>query len=103
MTEVLFTLELEELCECARLPRSTLLEIIEVGIVEPQERRGETWLFAAEAVIVVRRAARLQRELELDWPAIALALRLLDEVEALRAENERLRRRLSRYEENGEP
>lgn len=99
MTEVLFTLEFEELCECARLPRSTLLEIIEVGIVEPQERRGETWLFAAESVIVVRRAARLQRELELDWPAIALTMSLLDEVEALRSENERLRLRLSRFEE----
>lgn len=103
MTEVLFTLELEELCECARLSRATLLEIIEVGIVEPQERRGETWLFGAEAVIAVRRAARLQRELELDWPAIALAMSLLEEVEALRSENERLRLRLSRYEENGEP
>lgn len=99
MTEVLLPLELEELCECVRLPRATLLEIVEVGIVEPQERRGETWLFAAESLLVVRRAARLQREFELDWPAIALAMRLLDELEELRAENARLRQRLGRYEE----
>ncbi|MFD2407206.1 chaperone modulator CbpM [Azorhizophilus paspali] len=42
---------------------------------------------------------RLQRELELDWQAVAVALDLLDEVGRLRAENENLRRRLLRFVE----
>ncbi|SDI04633.1 chaperone modulatory protein CbpM [Pseudomonas panipatensis] len=100
MAHVLLTLELDELCESARLPREVLLEIVDVGIVEPRERRGDTWLFDAAALTLVRRAARLQREFELDWPGIALAMRLLDEVEQLRAENRQLRQRLARYLED---
>lgn len=100
MSEILLSLELEELCEGARLPRETLLEIVEVGIVEPLERRGDTWLFSVESLTLVRRAVRLQREFEVDWPGTALALRLLDEVEQLRSENARLRQRLARYEED---
>lgn len=100
MSEFLLTLELEELCESARLPREVLLEIVEVGIVEPLERRGDQWLFSVESLTLVRRAVRLHREFELDWPGIAVALRLLDEVELLRSENARLRQRLSRYEED---
>ncbi|MEL7936670.1 chaperone modulator CbpM [Pseudomonas delhiensis] len=100
MSEILLSLELEELCESARLPRETLLEIVEVGIVEPLERRGDTWLFSVESLTLVRRAVRLRREFEVDWPGIALALRLLDEVEQLRTDNARLRQRLARYEED---
>ncbi|KAF1065399.1 MAG: Chaperone modulatory protein CbpM [Pseudomonas citronellolis] len=46
---------------------------------------------------MVRRAARLRREFELDWHGIALAMRLFDEVEQLRSENRYLRQRLARY------
>lgn len=73
-----------------------LVEIVEVGIVEPREQRAGHWVFDYQAVSVVRRAVRLRREFELDWPGIALALRLLDEVEELRAENRYLRQRLAR-------
>ena len=38
--------------------------------------------------------------MELDWPGIALALRLLDEVDELRAENRYLRQRLARLLED---
>ncbi|WP_309137207.1 chaperone modulator CbpM, partial [Escherichia coli] len=41
--------------------------------------------------------SRLQRELELDWQAVALVLDLLSEVEQLKDENHSLRSRLERF------
>ncbi|MFD1692657.1 chaperone modulator CbpM [Azotobacter chroococcum] len=57
------------------------------------------WRFEPAALDRLRQALRLQRQLELDWPAVAVALDLLDEVARLRAENESLRRRLLRFME----
>ena len=42
-----------------------------------------------------KRACRLQRDLELDWPAVALALELIEELQRLRDENQRLQRQLA--------
>lgn len=86
----------EEFCHDLRVERRVLVELVEVGILTPAER--EPWRFDMEALIIARRALRLQRELELDWPGIAVALNLLDEVEQLRRENHNLRRRLQRFE-----
>jgi chaperone modulatory protein CbpM len=99
MAHILLTLELDELCESALAARGAAGNRRRRH-VEPRERRGDTWLFDAAALTLVRRAARLQREFELDWPGIALAMRLLDEVEQLRAENRQLRQRLARYLED---
>jgi chaperone modulatory protein CbpM len=96
MTTTVMLVDLDELCQSVNLPRDVLVEIVEVGIVEPREQRAGHWVFDYQAVSVVRRAVRLRREFELDWPGIALALRLLDEVDELRAENRYLRQRLAR-------
>jgi chaperone modulatory protein CbpM len=45
---------------------------------------------------LAKRAAKLRRDLELEWEGVALALDLLDEVKQLRAENRMLRQRLGR-------
>ena len=100
MTTTVMVVDLDELCQSVNLPRDVLVEIVEVGIVEPCEQPGGRWVFDYQAVGVVRRAVRLRREFELDWPGIALALRLLDEVDALRAENRYLRQRLARLLED---
>jgi chaperone modulatory protein CbpM len=88
---------LEEFCELAELPADCLIEIVEQGILEPSGETPDEWLFDAAALTVARRAARLQRDLDIDWAGIALALSLLDELEQLRAENAMLRRRLGRF------
>jgi len=46
----------------------------------------------------IARATRLRRDLEINWEGVALALELLDEVQALRRENHALLRRLKRFE-----
>lgn len=100
MTTTVMVVDLDELCQSVNLPRDVVVEIVEVGIVEPRELRSDRWVFDYAAVSVVRRAVRLRREFELDWPGIALALRLLDEVDTLRAENRYLRQRLARLLED---
>ncbi|MEX6504466.1 chaperone modulator CbpM [Pseudomonas zhanjiangensis] len=90
----------DEFCRLAELPEECLVEIVEQGIIEPSGDTPEQWLFDAAALDIARRAARLQRDLEIDWAGIALALNLLEELDELRAENRMLRQRLSRFVED---
>lgn len=88
---------MEEFCELAGLPADCLIEIVEQGIIEPSGYGPQDWLFDLTALTAAKRAARLQRDLEIDWPGIALALSLLDELEQVRAENRMLKQRLGRF------
>lgn len=90
------TLTLRELSHRVALPETTVTEIVELGIVEPAVV-DDDWHFDEQVIMVVTRAARLHRDLHIDWSGVALALELLDEVESLRLENERLRQRLARF------
>jgi chaperone modulatory protein CbpM len=47
-------------------------------------------------LVLAKRAAKLRRDLELEWEGVALALDLLEEVQQLRAENRMLKQRLAR-------
>ncbi len=47
--------------------------------------------------MIVTRAARLHRDLAMDWSGVALALELSEENRRLRRENAALRRRLERF------
>lgn len=96
-TTLTVQLTLEECCQLVEVPAASLIEIVEHGILEPGGGSPEFWRFDTAALGRLRQALRLQRELELDWQAVAVALDLLDEVGRLRAENEQLRRRLQRF------
>lgn len=98
-SSLIVQLNIHEFCQCVELPQASLLEIVENGIIQPSGAAPEQWLFDATALATARRALRLQRELDIEWAGIALALQLLDELEQLRAENSQLRSRLSRFEE----
>ncbi|WP_397450139.1 chaperone modulator CbpM [Pseudomonas sp. NA-150] len=90
-------LDMKEFCQVTDMPAAFVIEIVEHGILQPQGLQPDNWLFDAHALAVARKAAKLQRDLELEWQGVALALELLDEVETLRAENRMLRQRLSRF------
>jgi len=94
MNEHVYKLTLTEVTLSVRLPVETIITIVDHGIVEPSGRLPEEWLFAPHMLETMRRASRLQHDLELDWVAIALALELLDKLRDSRAENRRLRQRL---------
>lgn len=96
-TSLLLQLTLEECCQRLELPEDILIEIVEYGIVEPDGKAPAEWRFDTAALSRLRQARRLQRELELDWAAVAVTLDLLGEVERLRTENDSLKRRLLRF------
>jgi chaperone modulatory protein CbpM len=94
---VVVELDMKQFCQVSDIPAAYVIEIVEHGILEPQGLKPDEWLFDDHALITARRAARLQRELELEWEGVALALDLLDELEHVRAENRMLRQRLGRF------
>ena len=90
-------LDMKQFCQASDMPAAYVIEIVEHGILDPQGCKPDEWLFDDHALITARRAARLQRELELEWEGVALALDLLDELDQVRAENRMLRQQLARF------
>lgn len=90
-------LNMTQFCQTADMPAAYVIEIVEHGILEPQGKRPDDWLFDANALPVARRAAKLRNDLALEWGGVALALDLLGELEHMRAENRMLRQRLGRF------
>ncbi|MBS0908124.1 chaperone modulator CbpM [Tatumella sp. JGM118] len=97
MSHVTITFTVTEFCLHTGLSRPELTEIIGLGVLEPQGDVSEQWLFDDESLALCLRAQRLRRELELDWPGIAVTLSLLDEIERLNSENRQLHQRLQRF------
>lgn len=97
MANVKVTFTITEFCLHTGVTESELAEVVGLGVIQPRDLTVDDWLFDDGAVAAFNRAQRLQRELALDWPGIAVALTLLDEIEQLRRENAQLRHRLERF------
>tara|TARA_R110001599_G_scaffold353884_2_gene602347 strand:- start:31917 stop:32231 length:315 start_codon:yes stop_codon:yes gene_type:complete len=95
MSETGSYLTLTEVTRSVRLSADTIVTIVDCGIVEPRGEQPNQWLFEPQMVALMQRACRLQRDLELDWPAVALAMDLIEDLQRLRNENQRLRRQLA--------
>jgi chaperone modulatory protein CbpM len=89
-------LDMAQFCEATDLPAVYVIEIVEHGILEPQGAQPQDWRFNDYELLLAKRAAKLRRDLELEWEGVALALDLLEEVQQLRAENQMLKQRLAR-------
>lgn len=83
-----------ELAECSGLPESLLRELVDYGALTPAD--PQAGLFSSECVVSVRTAARLRNDLELETPALALVLSLLDRLHRLDSEVRHLNAQLSR-------
>ncbi|MGK0602391.1 chaperone modulator CbpM [Yokenella regensburgei] len=97
MTKVTVTFTVTEFCVHTGVSEEELNEIVGLGVIEPAQNQAERWLFDDRAVSIVHRALRLRRELELDWPGIAVAMTLLEENAQLVKENRLLHQRLARF------
>lgn len=62
-----------------------IITLVDEGVLEPRGRQPEEWYFDGQDLIRLRRALRLQQDLEVNLPGVALALELLEELEELRA------------------
>jgi chaperone modulatory protein CbpM len=79
------TLTLREICEVCGTEESIVVEMVHEGVVEPVDERPGTWVFSGVAVARIRTALRLQRDLRVNLPGAALALELLEEIQALKS------------------
>jgi len=102
MSETVYYLTLGEVTQCTRASEETVVTIVEQGIVRPRGARPAEWRFEPPMVATLRRACRLHCDLELDWAGVALALELLEEVQQLRRDNNRLHRQLAALMETGD-
>jgi chaperone modulatory protein CbpM len=78
------SLDLAELARLCGATDQTVSLLVSEGVLRPHGGRPQEWRFSGVQVCRARRALRLQRDLELDLAATALALDLIEELESLR-------------------
>jgi chaperone modulatory protein CbpM len=76
---------LEQICLACHVDADWVAGLVEHGVIEPAGAAMSDWQFTSLAIVRVARAKRLERDLSLNTPGIALVLELLDEIEALRS------------------
>jgi chaperone modulatory protein CbpM len=78
-------LSLADLCRACRTGEEQIRTWVVEGVLEPIGGSPREWRFAGPSLRRARLALTLTRELEVNPPGVALALDLLDEIDALRA------------------
>ncbi len=76
------TITITELAYCSGCSAEAIVELLEHDLLHPVASSPEP-RFPVEAVGRVRRIRRIEMELEVGYPAMALVLDLLDRLEAL--------------------
>lgn len=87
-------LSLGDFCRACSGSTAWVIELVEEGVLEPVGDKQAAWRFSGISVKRARVARRLRQDLDINTAGIALALDLMEEIEALRA-------RLSRLETSG--
>ena len=82
---------LREVCERCGMPAEQVIEFVDFGIAEPEGESTREWHFTPAQLFRLNRALRLQRDLEINLPGLALALDLLEEIDSLHSELNRLK------------
>ncbi len=78
-------ISLVEFCQICQINSTEVIEMVEEGVLEPVSGIShQEWYFNSRAINRLRTAKRLQQDLEINLPGIALALDLLQEIEQLR-------------------
>ena len=83
-------LTLIELCRVCRVEEEQVFGWVGEGVLEPVGATPDQWRFSGPALRRTRVAMHLTRDLEVNPPGVALALDLLDQIEALRARLQRV-------------
>ena len=78
-------LTLAELARACRAAEAQVQVWVVEGVLQPSGDSPSEWRFASTSVRRARLAVTLTRELEINPPGVALALDLMDEIEALKA------------------
>ena len=77
-------LTLKELCEVCGFESEVIVEFVEYGVVETTENLPQNWQFSLQQLERIKRARRLQHDLNVHVETVGLVLDLLDELNLLR-------------------
>jgi chaperone modulatory protein CbpM len=82
-------LSLHDLCHACSTSTEWVIELVDEGVLEPIGHEQAHWRFSGPSLLRARAAVRMQQDLQINLAGVALALDLIEEIEAMR---ERLRR-----------
>ena len=91
------TLTLIELAECSGLTEPELRDLVDLGALAPLDPQARDWNFPPRCIVIARAACRLRHDFELDVQGLAVAMTLLERVQELEAELQRLQAHLPRH------
>jgi chaperone modulatory protein CbpM len=94
-TELQFSLE--ELSRACGAEAALLEALVLEGALAPQGDAPDQWRFDGAVLLRARKAIRLERELHLGAPGVALVLDLIEEIESLKVQ---LQHKLAASEES---
>jgi chaperone modulatory protein CbpM len=77
-------LTLNDLCKLCCVSQEEIFQMVEEGILEPHEISQTDWQFHGYELRKVQIALRLQKDLQVNLPGVAVILNLLDEIEELK-------------------
>ncbi len=84
IVEETVVLSVADLCRMISVDRRRVVEWVEEGVISVLEFDASEWRFSGSALRRARIALRLERDLGVNLPGVALALDLLEELEQLR-------------------
>ena len=86
------TFTLKELSTACSVKIEYIIELVDEGIVEPleQKRSQQHWAFTGKSLIRAQKARRLQQDLGINIAGAALVLDMMEEIEHLRQQLQRL-------------
>jgi chaperone modulatory protein CbpM len=76
-------LGVDELGRACRCSREWIVTLVHEGVLTPTDPRAAEWRFAGESLRRAHRATRLRRDFDLEAPALALVLQLLERIDTL--------------------
>jgi chaperone modulatory protein CbpM len=98
MMEAKLNISISEFCQSGEVSKQLIYELVEFGIATPNEWRSEEyWIFDNASAHWLKKAIRLNRELEIDWVAVTMIIELLKQKELLQLENQQLQCQLQEF------
>ncbi len=85
-------LSLGQLSDACGVHAEFIISLVEEGIIDPIDSIDSTWAFEPSCFARVRSVLSLQKDLGVNLPGVALALDLMQEIEDLKAELNRIKR-----------
>lgn len=87
-------LDLEGMTQRCGVQVAVIIKMVQFGVLDPQGVSPAHWWFSGRDLVRLQRALRLQRDLGINLPGLALCIELLEERERLHARMRVLEKRV---------